>query len=114
MHLSARDLARAIERTEGDAYRATRYRVDLQQRLAAPSACLLLPALAVLLVVRSRRASLTRSLLAAAGLGVGYLLLVDVSASLGYGGRLPPPLAAWAPPGVVAGIGAVLLGRSRG
>jgi lipopolysaccharide export LptBFGC system permease protein LptF len=114
MHLSARELARAVESAEGDAFLATRYRVDLQRRLAESTACVLLPALAVFVTVASRRRpSVTRSLLAAAGLGVGYLLLADVAVSLGYGGRLPPAASAWAPPALVATGAAILLARSR-
>lgn len=121
MHLGVRGLAREIERARADGYDTTVFEVDLQTRLAAPFACVLLPLLAVMAAVagpgraspaqRGRGAS--RSLMLAAALAVGFILLGDVSRSLGYGARVAPVVAAWAPMALLLAASAWLarLGR---
>jgi lipopolysaccharide export system permease protein len=103
MHLGVRALNDEIRRARADGYDATALEVELQARLAAPFACLLLP-LAAILSALSRRSggSAARSLMLATVLAVGFTLLDDVSLSLGYGARLPPVAAAWAPTSLLA------------
>lgn len=113
MHLDVRGLAREIRRARSGGYDTTAFEVDLQRRLAAPFACLLLPWLAIGAALTGRTPrSASRSLVLAALLAVGFELLGDVSQSLGYGARLPPVLAAWAPIGLLLALGAGLLRRS--
>jgi len=45
-----------------------------------------------------------QTLLVSGVLGVSYVLLTGVGASLGYGGSVPPPVGGWGPTAVVAGI----------
>lgn len=103
MHLGVRGLRDEVRRARADGYDATALEIELQARLAAPFACILLPLVAILSALGGRpRGGAARSLMAATVLGVGFMLLDDVSLSLGYGARLTPAVAAWAPTGVLA------------
>ena len=114
MHLSVGALRAEITSAREDGYDTTAWQVDLQQKLAAPLAGPLLALFGVIAAVRqSRRPSAARTLLVCAILGVGYVLLVDVAASLGYGGTLSPWVAGWAPPILVAAIAAAVGLRFR-
>jgi lipopolysaccharide export system permease protein len=115
MHLGVRQLAREIDDAEANGYNTTAYRVDLQVKLAAPLACLLLPAVALFFAIGGPpfpRPALV--LLVSTVLGVGYILLTDVGASLGYGGFLPAGVAGWGPSTGLAILASVLALRSRG
>jgi len=106
MHLSAAELLAEARRAEAGGYGARLYRVELHRKLAAPLACLLLPALAIPLALGGGgRPSLPRGLLRAGVVGIGYILVGDAAASLGYGGWLPAAAAGWGPPLLLAGIG---------
>jgi lipopolysaccharide export system permease protein len=108
MHLDVRGLRDEIRRARADGYGATAFEVELQARLAAPFACILLPLVAILSALGGRgRGSAARSLMLATVLAVGFTLLDDVSLSLGYGERLPPAVAAWAP---TSALGLLCLG----
>ena len=114
MHLSTAQLARAISDAEASGYSATTYRVDLNVKLAAPFACLLLPAAALFFAVSGPPfPGPAVTILTCSVLGVGYVLLTGVAASFGYGGALPPPLAGWSPVLLLAGLGIALVVRSR-
>jgi len=105
MHLSAAELAVEARRAAAAGYGARLYRVELHRKLAEPLACLLLPALAIpLALAGGGRSSLTRGLLRAGAVGIGYVLVADAAASLGYGGWLPAAAAGWAPPALLAGV----------
>ncbi len=97
-HLSLAGLGRQIEEFEADGVDATRLRVDYYARLAEPLACVLLP-LAVLFfaVAGPPFPGPAPTLFVSALLGVSYILLTGVAASVGYGRSLPPALAAWSP-----------------
>ena len=49
-----------------------------------------------------------QNLLVSGIIGVGYILLTGISASLGYGGNLPPVIGGWGPNLVFAVITAFL------
>ena len=86
---------------------ATELRVDFHVKLAEPLACLVLPAAILFFAVGGPPfPGPAQTVLASAILGVSYILLTGVAATIGYGGTLPPALAAWSPTafyGVVAG-----------
>ncbi|MCS6924925.1 MAG: LptF/LptG family permease [Candidatus Binatia bacterium] len=113
-HLSAPQLLRFIDHAEARGYDTTMYRVDLHLRLAAPFACLLLPMVALLFAIHGppfpRPAT---TILVSVGLGVGYILLTGVTASLGYGKVLPPLVTGWAPVAVLLALVVLLASRSR-
>lgn len=115
MHLSARQLVHEIEGAEAQGYSATAYRVDFHVKLAAPLACLLLPAVALFFAIGGPPfPGPALMLLASTGLGVSYVLFTGVCASLGYGGFLPPSLAGWGPAAGLAALMSLLARRSRG
>ena len=114
MHLSTNQLAQAISDAEATGYDATTYRVDFNVKLAAPFACLLLPAAALFFAVSGPPfPGPAVTILTCSALGVSYVLLTGVAASLGYGGALPPSLAGWSPVLLLAGLVLALVLRSR-
>ena len=101
--LGVSGLAHEIQVAEVSGYNTTSYRVDLHVKMAAPLACLLLPAVALFFAIGGPPfpgAALT--ILVSIVLGVSYILLTGVGASLGYGGFLSPYAAGWGPPGLLA------------
>jgi lipopolysaccharide export system permease protein len=113
-HLTLAELRHEIREVERGGYDATRYRVDLHQKLAAPLACLVLPALALLIATAGPPFwTPAQALVIAALQAVSYLVLSGVAASLGYGHFLPAPVAGWAPIGLVTITAAALAVRSR-
>jgi lipopolysaccharide export system permease protein len=115
MHLNARQLGHAIREAEATGYSATPYRVDFHTKLAAPFACLLLPTVALFFAITGPPfPGPAVTILMSSGLGVGYILLTGVSASLGYGTVLPPLLAGWGPALMLTALAVVLAMRNRG
>ncbi len=105
MHLSVWQLAQEISGTEVAGYDVTTYWVDLNVKYAAPLACVLLPAIVLFFALHGPPfPGPAVTLLVSVVLGVGYVLLTGVCASLGYGGLLSPTLAGWGP-----ALGAALL-----
>jgi len=106
-----RDEIRVVEQR---GYSATPYRVDLNVKLAAPLACVVLPALALLFATGGppfpRPAQI---LVLSAAVGVAHLLLSAVGASLGYGGALPPVVAGFGPIGLLLAIAALAAAGAR-
>jgi lipopolysaccharide export system permease protein len=83
---------------EREGYDATTYRVDYHAKLADPLACVVLPALVLLFAVTGPPfPGPAQTLLVSAVVGVVYILSSGVTASLGYGGALPPPVGGWGP-----------------
>jgi lipopolysaccharide export system permease protein len=110
--LGARELLREIRDAEANGYDATIYRVDLHVKLAAPFACVLLPAVALFFAIGGPPfPSPATMILTSSVLGVSYILLTGVCASLGYGGFFPPSLAGWAPSASLAALSGVLARR---
>lgn len=98
MHLSVASLGRLIEEVEADGVDATELRVDYHAKLAEPLACLVLPAAILFFAVGGPPfPGPAQTLLVSAVLGVSYILLNGVAASIGYGKTLPPGPAAWSP-----------------
>jgi LPS export ABC transporter permease LptF/LPS export ABC transporter permease LptG len=97
-NLSVAALRREIAWADENGYDSTALRVDRASRVAAPFACLLLPAVIFLYALSGPPYPKTASaLVASVALGVGSVLLGDFATSLGYGGVLSPQLAGWAP-----------------
>lgn len=98
LYLGIRALAREIADAEANGYDATTYRVDWYTKLAAPLTCVLLPAVVLLFALSGPPfPGLAQIVFLSSVLGIGYILLTGVCASLGYGGALPPSVAGWAP-----------------
>lgn len=95
--LSLEDLREAIREVEAAGHDATALWVDYWSKVAAPIACLLLPALALFFAVSGPpHPSATMTLVVSAVVAVAYVLLTGVGASLGYGGALSPFVAGFA------------------
>lgn len=115
LQFGVRDLRRQIRETEAGGYDATIYRVDFHVKLAAPVACVLLPAIALFFAVNGPPfPGPAVILLVSVVLGIGHILLTGVCASLGYGGFLPPGLAGWTPSLGWTVLAGVLARRSSG
>ncbi|MCG8590412.1 MAG: LptF/LptG family permease [Proteobacteria bacterium] len=115
MHLSAAQLEREIQEVEASGYPATRLRVDLEVKRAAPFACLVLPALALFFAVAGPPfPKPSHTLVVSAAVAVLHVLLTGAGASLGYGSTLPPLVAGWGPTLLFGAIAAVLGLRVRG
>jgi lipopolysaccharide export system permease protein len=91
--LELRDYVKSVER---EGYDATSYRVDLHAKIAFPVVCVILCLLALGIGVNKR---LKENLALVVALGIGaaflYFSLYSFCLSLGYGGALPPFVAAW-------------------
>jgi LPS export ABC transporter permease LptG len=96
--MTVSEVTTLIETLEQSGYSTTPYRVDRHAKLAWPFACLVLPCIGVLLVLRSRDSpGQSRPVLLATASGVIYLLASGLSVSLGHAGTIPPAVAGWAP-----------------
>ena len=114
-HLSVGELRREIREVEASGYDATVYRVDLWVKLAAPIACLVLPALALFFAVAGPpHPSSSLVLMLSVAVSVSYVLLTGVGTSLGYGGALPPIVAGWGPTSIFAVLAVYFGLRLRG
>ncbi len=114
MHMNFWELAAEIENARADGYDTTAYRSDWHRKLAAPWACLLLPALTILQsAARREPRSRSLALLMSAALGISYLVLGDIATALAYGGLLPPAVAGWGVPLLFLAIAAGLSWRTR-
>lgn len=94
--MSYEELRKYISAIETEGYDAGNYRVDLHAKTALPFVCLIMCMVGSGIAVRNKlKGSLT--LVIACGIGIIFLYWVMFSfcLSLGYGGILPPVIAAW-------------------
>jgi lipopolysaccharide export system permease protein len=113
-HLTLGDLRQEIRDVEESGFDATTYKVDLHQKLASPLACLVLPALGLMLATAGPPFwTPAQTLVISAAQAIGYLALSGFAASLGYGRFLPPFVAGWAPIALLSGLALVLAARTR-
>jgi lipopolysaccharide export LptBFGC system permease protein LptF len=78
---------------------AMAYRTDLQVKIAAPLACLLLPLIALFFAATGPPFPRpVHTLIASAIIAVSFTLVTSFAASMGYGGSLSPLVAGWGPP----------------
>jgi lipopolysaccharide export system permease protein len=94
--MSFEELRNYIGAIEAEGYDAGNYRVDLHAKTALPFVCLIMSMVGTGIAVRSKlKGHLT--IVIACGIGIIFLYWVIFSfcLSLGYGGILPPVIAAW-------------------
>ena len=91
----------------------TEYEVDLQVKLAVPFISLVMAFLAIPFGIRNLRStSLASNIGTGLVIGFTYWVVLALAISLGYGGALPPLVAAWAANVIFSAIGVfLLLGR---
>jgi lipopolysaccharide export system permease protein len=112
--LSIAELGAEIRELEASGYDAAPLRVDYYAKLAAPLACLVLPALVVFFAIAGPPyPSPALTLMFGILLAVGTVLATGAAASLGYGGRIPPLLAGAGPNALLALLAALLGLRAR-
>jgi LPS export ABC transporter permease LptG len=109
-HLTPTALRRALRDLELEGPIATAYRTDLQMKIAAPLACLLLPLIALFFAATGPPFPRpVHTLIASAIIAVSHALVTSFAGSMGHGGTLSPWLAGWAPAilfgAVAAGMG---------
>lgn len=97
-HLTPGDLRLALADPELEGPILTAYRTDLQMKIAAPLACLLLPLIALFFAATGPPFPRpVHTLIACAVIAVGHALATSFAGSMGYGGTLHPVLAGWGP-----------------
>jgi lipopolysaccharide export system permease protein len=90
------ELRRLIHRLQADGYDATRFRVDLQARLAGPFASLVMAFLGIPFALqRGRAAGLALGVAITVVIGIAYQMVHATLIAFGYSAVLPPIVAAW-------------------
>ncbi len=94
--LNLRQLWRMTRKLEREGYAATRQRVAMYSRLAAPFTCLVMAFLGVPFALqKGRRSNIALGIGLSLGIGVVYFILQSLLTAFGNSGALPPLLAAW-------------------
>lgn len=98
-HLTPDALRRALEDPDLDGPIATAYRTDLQMKIAAPLACLLLPLIVLFFAATGPPFPRpVHTLIASTIIAISFTLATSFAGSMGHGGSLSPWLAGWGPP----------------
>lgn len=106
--LSYQSLAREIDDLRRKGIDTTEARVDLWLKLAVPFTSIVMALIAIPLASRHTRGSgVAASVGAALVVGFSYWVVLALTTSLGRGGVLPPPLAAWTANLIFGAIGLI-------
>lgn len=104
------ELLEFIRDVEAEGYDATKFRVDLHAKLAFPFVCIILAIPACGFAIQHhRREGMSLSIAYGMGITFIYYFLHNFSLSLGYGGMLAPPVAAWVTNLLFLGYGLVVI-----
>ncbi len=94
--LNIQQLSRMASKLEREGQDATRQRVDIHSRLAAPFTCVIMAFLGVPFALqKGRQSNIALGIGLSLGIGVVYFILQSMVTAFGYSGALPPILAAW-------------------
>ncbi len=94
--MSFKELYRYIQDVEAEGYDATPYRVDLQAKFALPLACIIVCMIGASVTLRkTTREGLALNIMFGMVAVFLYAIAQGFCTSLGYGGVLPPFIAAW-------------------
>ncbi|MEZ4332363.1 MAG: LptF/LptG family permease [Myxococcota bacterium] len=108
--LTPADLRARLARPDLEPPAARVYRTDLQMKLAAPFACLLLPLIALFFAATGPPFPRpVQMLIASALIAVVHAIATSFAGSMGQGGSLPPWLAGWGP-SLLFGLVAIAMG----
>ena len=111
--MSYRELSDFVEKVEGEGMDITKYRVDLQKKLAFPLVTLIMSLLAVPFALRGgRQGGAALGIVFAVVIGLIYWLVMGAFSALGNSGKLPPPVAAWGSHVIFAAVGIGMLVRA--
>ena len=104
------ELSEYIREVEEEGYDATSYRVDLNAKIAFPFVCVIMSVVGTGLALRrGKKEGLAVSVFYGLGMAFLYWILYSFCLSLGYGGMLPPIIAAWLTNTIFAGLGTFAL-----
>jgi lipopolysaccharide export system permease protein len=96
--LGVRALGVMASKLAEEGYDATRYRVDMQARLATPFASVIMAFLGIPFALQKKRgASLAMGITISVAIGITYHILQAILLAFGYSSVIPPAVAAWAP-----------------
>jgi lipopolysaccharide export system permease protein len=112
--MSYAQLKRYIDRLVASGVSATRYKVDLQAKIATAVVSLIMAVLGVSFGLRTGRAGVMVWVGACVPLAFVYWMLLTLGFQLGRSGALPPLVAAWLPNLAFGTAGLVSLWRLRG
>ena len=91
-----KELYHYIQDVEGEGYDATSYRVDLQGKFALPLSCIIVCIIGASVTLRkTTREGLALNIMFGMVIVFLYFIAQGFCTSLGYGGILPPLIAAW-------------------
>lgn len=109
-HLTPDDLREALANPDLEQVLRTAYRTDLQMKIAAPLACLLLPLIVLFFAATGPPFPRpVHTLVASAIIAVAHALVTGFAGSMGHGGTLSPWLAGWGP-SILFGFTAIAMG----
>jgi len=112
--MSYAQLRAYIERLVSSGMSATRYRVDLEAKVATALVSLVMALIGVGFGLRTGKAGVMLWVGVCIPMGFLYWMLLSLGFSFGRGGILPPLVAAWLP-NLVFGVGGLIsLWRLRG
>jgi len=110
--MGVRELRRYIRKVESEGYDATRYRVDLYDRLFYPLMVIVLCLVASgISLAGNGQGGLALAIAWGIGVAFGFYVTHGFCLSLGYGGLLPPFIAAAVPHLLFSVLGGILLYR---
>jgi lipopolysaccharide export system permease protein len=99
-----------IRKVENEGYDATIYKVDLHSKVAFPLICVVMCVAGMGLAVRSSlKDKLPLAIIYGIGVSFFFWVIYSFCLSLGYGGMLPPIMAAWIPIIIFSSAGGLLL-----
>lgn len=94
--MSYGELSSYIQKVEEEGYDATSYRVDLSAKIAFPLVCVVMSIVGTsLALLRKKKQGFASSVVYGIGMAFLYWIFYSLCLSLGYGGILPPVIAAW-------------------
>ncbi len=106
-------LKRYAEKIKREGYDPTRYRVDMNVKLAFPFINIVMAILGVAIVMNLKRGGTPLAVAAGIGACFLYLVLLGLTRSLGLSGVLPPFISAWTANLVFFPLGIYLLNTSE-
>ena len=108
-----RELAGYIQVLKKTGATYTRELVDLKTKLSFPFTSFIVMFICIPLAANPKRSGVAISFAIAAGISLVYFVIFRVIQSLGYSGKLPPDVAAWAVNVVFLIVGLIILRRSH-
>lgn len=91
------DLASYVKRLKSDGYSSDRYEVNLHNKISFPFVNFIMAMIGIAFGLRNNRGiGIAKSIGISMVIGFHYWIVHSITVSLGYGGIIPPTLAAWA------------------